>query len=310
MAKATRAAYGEELAVLMKENPKLIVLDADLAKSTNSIKAKDVDPNRFYDMGIAESGMIGHAAGLAASGFTVFANSFAMFASGRAWEQVRNSVAYPKLNVKVVGTHAGITVGEDGVSHQATEDIAIMRVIPGLHVFVPCDQYETKAVIRYAASIKDPCYIRLGRQNVEDVYSPEDKFDFTKVRVLQEGTYAAIFACGSLVQSALYAASKLKGIGVNLTVVDVCAIKPCDEEAILEILQKHQLIFTAEEHSIIGGLGSMISEIAGEKCPRKIFRIGMEDRFAESGSAEKLMMKYGLDGEGVYRKIRKALAFD
>ncbi len=307
MAKATREAYGEELAKLVVENPKIVVLDADLAGATKTAMAKKACPGRFFDMGIAEADMIGHAAGLAASGYIPFASTFAMFAAGRAWEQIRNSVAYPHLNVKVCATHAGITVGEDGVSHQATEDIALMRVIPGMEVYVPCDEAETKAVIDHVASTKTPCYVRLGRAAVENVYPADQKFDFSKVNVVRKGEKVAVFACGVMVQSALGAAEMLKAEGIELTVVDVCAIKPANEAGIVEILKNHEKIFTAEEHNIIGGLGGMITEIAGEKCPKPIHRIGVKDRYAESGPAAGLMKKYGLDAEGVYKEIRENL---
>ena len=307
MAKATREAYGEELAKLVVENPKIVVLDADLAGATKTAMAKKACPERFFDMGIAEADMIGHAAGLAASGYIPFASTFAMSAAGRAWEQIRNSVAYPHLNVKVCATHAGITVGEDGVSHQATEDIALMRVIPGMEVYVPCDEAETKAVIDHVASTKTPCYVRLGRAAVENVYPADQKFDFSKVNVVRKGEKVAVFACGVMVQSALGAAEMLKAEGVDLTVVDVCAIKPADEAGIVEILKNHEKIFTAEEHNIIGGLGGMIAEIAGEKCPKPIHRIGVKDRYAESGPAAGLMKKYGLDAEGVYKGINENL---
>ncbi len=306
MAKATREAYGEELARLVAENPKICVLDADLAGSTNSIKAAKVAPERFFDMGIAEANMVGVAAGLAASGYIPFASSFAMFATGRAWEQIRNSVAYPHLNVKIVGSHSGITVGEDGVTHQAIEDMAIMRNITGLEVYVPCDQYETKAVIRHVAQSGNPCYVRLGRSKVEDVFAEDYEFDITKINVLRRGEKIAVFACGLMVQSALEAAEMLKKDGINITVVDVCAIKPCDEEGITEILRTHDTIFTVEEHSVTGGLGSMICELAAEKCPRLVHRIGMYG-FAESGSWSELLHEYRLDGEGVCGQIKEKL---
>ena len=306
MAKATRQAYGEKLGKLVVENPKIVVLDADLANATKTNIAQKAAPDRFFDLGIAEADMIGHAAGFAASGFIPFCSSFAMFCTGRAWEQVRNSVAYPHLNVKICGTHAGITVGEDGVSHQAIEDIALMRVIPEMEVFVPCDEKQTHAVLDYIVKTNKPTYVRLGRANVEDVYDTAD-IDVTKANILRKGTKAAIFATGVCVQSALEAADKLKAEGIDLTVVDICAIKPCDEEGIVNVLKDHELIFTAEEHNIIGGLGGMIAEISTTRCPRRIVRIGIEDRFAESGGYVELMQKYELDGEGLYKKIKAAL---
>lgn len=306
MAKATRQAYGEKLGELVVENPKIVVLDADLANATKTNIAQKAAPDRFFDLGIAEADMIGHAAGLAASGFIPFASSFAMFCTGRAWEQVRNSVAYPHLNVKICGTHAGITVGEDGVSHQAIEDIALMRVIPEMEVYVPCDEKETRAVLDHIVKTNKPTYVRLGRANVEDVYESE-AIDVTKANILRKGSKAAVFATGVCVQSALEAADKLKAEGVDLTVVDICAIKPCDEEGIVKILEDHELIFTAEEHNIVAGLGGLISEISTSRCPRRIVRIGVNDQYAESGNYKALMEKYELDGEGLYKKIKAAL---
>ncbi len=307
MGKATRVAYGEELAKLIQENKKIVVLDADLAGSTNSARAGKVAPERFFDMGIAEANMIGVAAGLAASGYVPFASSFAMFCTGRVWEQVRNSVAYPHLNVKIAGSHAGIAVGEDGVTHQATEDIAIMRAITGFEVYAPCDQYETKAVVDYVAATMNPCYIRLGRSAVEDVFDENTKIDVTKANVIRKGQKTAVFCTGLMVQNTLAAAEMLAQEGIDITVVDICAIKPCDEDGIEAILSTHENIFTAEEHSVIGGLGSLICEIAAERCPKKIMRIGMRG-FAESGSWSDLMKEYGLDANGVYSFIKEHLA--
>lgn len=307
MGKATREAYGEALAELVAENKKIVVLDADLAGSTKTANAKKVAPERFFDMGIAEADMIGHAAGFATSGFIPFASSFSMFCTGRAWEQIRNSVAYPHLNVKVCGTHAGITVGEDGVSHQAIEDIALMRVIPGMEVYVPCDASETKAVIKHVANTNKPCYVRLGRSSVEDVYPEDTEFNFDHVNVLRGGKDAVIFACGLMVQSALAAAKKLAQEGKEVSVVDVCAIKPTNEDEIAEILSQYDVVFTAEEHNVIGGLGGLICEIAADKCPKKIHRIGIQDTYAESGDSNKLMAKYKLDGDGVYEQVKAVL---
>lgn len=303
MAKATREAYGETLAELIQENPKIVVLDADLAGSTKSAVAGKAVPERFFDMGIAEADMIGHAAGFAASGYIPFASSFAMFAVGRAWEQIRNSVAYPKLNVKICGSHSGISVGEDGVSHQAIEDIALMRAIPNMRIYVPCDANETKAVVRYCAQVEGPCYIRTSRTGIADAYDSED-IDVTKANVLRKGKDIAVFACGVEVPYALQAAERLHAEGIEITVVDVCAIKPCDKEGILSVLKEHSLIFTAEEHNVIGGLGGMISELAGEYCPRKIHKIGLQDMFAQSGKATELLTEYELDAEGIYNEIK------
>lgn len=301
--KATREAYGEEIAKLVRENPRIVVLDADLAGSTKSAMAQKVAPERFFDVGIAEQNLIGVSAGLAASGYIPFASTFAMFATGRCWEQIRNSVAYPQLNVKVIGSHSGITVGEDGCTHQAIEDIAIMRAITGLSVFSPCDQYETKAVIDYVASHEGPCYVRLGRSQVEDFYTADTDFDVTKINVLRQGSQKiAVFATGLMVQSSMKAAEILAEKGIDLTVIDVCAIKPCDEEGITNILKENETIFTVEEHSITGGLGSLVAELASAKCPRFVHRLGMYG-YAESASAEVLLHEYRLDGEGVAEQI-------
>lgn len=301
--KATREAYGEEIAKLVKENPRIVVLDADLAGSTKSAMAQKVAPERFFDVGIAEQNLIGVSAGLAASGYIPFASTFAMFATGRCWEQIRNSVAYPQLNVKVIGSHSGITVGEDGCTHQAIEDIAIMRAITGLSVFSPCDQYETKAVIDYVASHEGPCYVRLGRSQVEDFFTADTDFDVTKINVLRQGSQKiAVFATGLMVQSSMKAAEILAEKGIDLTVVDVCAIKPCDEEGITNILKENETIFTVEEHSVTGGLGSLVAELASAKCPRFVHRLGMYG-YAESASADVLLHEYRLDGEGVAEQI-------
>lgn len=307
MSKATREAYGEEISKLIQENPKIVVLDADLAGSTYSGKAGEVCPERFFDMGIAEANMIGVSAGLAASGYIPFASSFAMFCTGRVWEQIRNSVAYPHLNVKIVGSHSGITVGEDGVTHQAIEDIAIMRDITGLEVYAPCDQWETKAVIDHVASTNNPCYIRLGRSKVEDVFDENKKFDVTKINVIHEGTSkVAVFATGLMVQSSLGALKALNEKGIDPTIIDVCAIKPTDEEGIAKILESNDEIFTVEEHSVTGGLGSMICEVAADRCPKIIHRIGMRG-FAESADWKTLLKEYKLDAEGVAEQILAGL---
>lgn len=307
MSKATREAYGEEISKLIQENPKIVVLDADLAGSTYSGKAGEVCPERFFDMGIAEANMIGVSAGLAASGYIPFASSFAMFCTGRVWEQIRNSVAYPHLNVKIVGSHSGITVGEDGVTHQAIEDIAIMRDITGLEVYAPCDQWETKAVIDHVASTNNPCYIRLGRSKVEDVFDENKKFDVTKINAIHEGTSkVAVFATGLMVQSSLGALKALNEKGIDPTIIDVCAIKPTDEEGIAKILESNDEIFTVEEHSVTGGLGSMICEVAADRCPKIIHRIGMRG-FAESADWKTLLKEYKLDAEGVAEQILTGL---
>ena len=307
MGLATREAFGEELAKLIVENEKIVVLDADLTKSTKTADAKKVCPERHFNMGIAEGNMIGVAAGFAASGYTVFAASFAMFAAGRAFEQVRNSVGYPHLNVKVCGTHAGISVGEDGASHQAIEDIALMRAIPGMHVYSPSDASETKALIKYVSTIKDPCYIRLGRSKVEDVYASDATFDFNKISVLTNGADVAVFATGLMVQESLKAAKSLEQEGIKITVVNVCSIKPLDEKGVEEILKTHKHIITAEEHNVIGGLGSAISDVSVKLCPRTITKIGVQDTFGESGAVNALLEKYKLTSTEVVNVVKSLI---
>ncbi|MCR4854924.1 MAG: transketolase family protein, partial [Erysipelotrichaceae bacterium] len=280
MAQETRNAYGQRLAELITENKDIVVLDADLTKSTKTIEAKKACPERHFNAGIAECNMMGMAAGLAASGKTVFASSFAIFASGRAFEIIRNSIAYPKLNVKVCATHAGLSVGEDGASHQAIEDVAIMRAIPNMRVYVPCDQYQTKALIDYVAATDGPCYVRLGRGKVEDVYNENTVFDFDKVDVLRKGNGdVVLFAMGLMVQEALKAAEEL-----DATVVNVSSIKPLDEENILKLLREHRKAYALEEHSIIGGLYSAIAEVkARTDIVTPLIPIGVNDVFGESG---------------------------
>jgi transketolase len=305
MAVATRTAYGEALAELIKVNKKIVVLDADLTKSTKTNAAQEVCPERHFNMGIAEANMTSVAAGFAANGYTVFASTFAMFATGRSWEQVRNSIAYPQLDVKICGTHSGIAVGEDGVSHQAIEDIAIMRVIPGMEVYSPCDQWQTREVIRYVATTGKPCYVRLGRANVNDVYTSDYKFDPTKISILNQGKDVAIFTTGLMVQKSMEALELLKAEGYNPTVVNVCSIKPIDEAGVIEVLKTHQHIITVEEHNVIGGLGSVISDVSVKACPKLITKIGLQDRFAESAEFNQLLDKYGLDAKAIVKAVKK-----
>lgn len=291
MAQETRNAYGEKLAELIQKNENIVVLDADLTKSTKTIEAKNACPERHFNAGIAECNMLGMAAGLAASGKTVFASSFAVFATGRAFEIIRNSICYPHLNVKVCATHAGLSVGEDGASHQSIEDVGIMRTLPNMQIFVPCDQYEAKAVIEHVANIEGPCYVRLGRGKVEDVYTEDTKFDFTKVDVLRKGNGdVVLFAMGLMVQEALKAAEEL-----DATVVNVSSIKPLDEKGILELLKTHKRAYACEEHSIIGGLFSAIAEVkAKSDVTTPLTPIGVNDTFGESGKAKDVLQKYGI----------------
>ncbi len=302
MAQETRNAYGAKLAELITQNKNIVVLDADLTKSTKTIEAKKAAPERHFNAGIAEANMMGMAAGLAASGKTVFASSFAIFATGRAFEIIRNSICYPHLNVKVCATHAGLSVGEDGASHQSIEDVAIMRVLPNMKVFVPCDQYEAAAVIEHVANIDGPCYVRLGRGKVEDVYNEDTKFDFTKVDVLRKGNKTVLFAMGLMVQEALKAAEEL-----DATVVNVSCLKPLDEEGIIELLRTHEKAYACEEHSIIGGLFSAISEVkAKTDIATPVYPIGVNDTFGESGKAKDVLEKYGLTARHILEVVNES----
>lgn len=302
MGLATREAYGKALAELIKENEKVVVLDADLTKSTKTVDAKVACPERHFNMGIAEGNMMAVAAGLAASGKIVYASSFAMFAAGRAYEQIRNSIGYPHLNVKVCATHAGITVGEDGASHQAIEDLGLMRGIPGMKVFQPCDATETKAIIKAIAQIDGPCYVRLGRSGVEDVFNEEYKFEFGKGIVVQKGTKVAIVATGMMVQEAMKA-SKL--LDFEPTIVNIHTIKPIDEELLVELAKTHDVILTCEEHSVINGLGSAVCEALAEHNLCKVVRLGVKDTFGESGKPAELLAKYGLDANAIANKVNE-----
>ena len=304
MAQETRNAYGEKLAELIQKDKNIIVLDADLTKSTKTIEAKNACPERHFNAGIAECNMMGMAAGLAASGKTVFASTFAIFATGRANEIIRNSICYPKLNVKVCATHAGLAVGEDGASHQAVEDIALMRSLPNMRVFVPCDQYETKAVIEYVSKINGPCYVRMGRGKVEDVYDENTKFDFEKVRILHKGKDVCLFATGLMVQEAVRAIELLKEKGIDPTVVDITSIKPLDKESVIELLKTHKKCFALEEHNVIGGLYSAIAEVKAElDCPGTLHPIGVNDKFGESGKMKDVLKEYGMTAEHVVEVV-------
>ena len=300
MAQETRNAYGEKLAELIAKNKNIVVLDADLTKSTKTADAKKVCPERHFNAGIAEANMLGMAAGLAASGKIAFASSFAVFAAGRAFEIIRNSICYPKLNVKICATHAGLSVGEDGASHQSIEDVGIMRTLPNMKVFVPCDQYETKAVIEYVANVQGPCYVRLGRGKVEDVYDENKVFDFSKVDVLRQGKDVVLFAMGLMVQEALKAAEEL-----DATVVNVSSLKPLDEEGIKELLKSHSKAYALEEHNVIGGLYSAIAEVkAKTDIVTPVYPISVNDTFGESGKAKDVLAKYGLTAENVVKVVK------
>ena len=301
---ATRESYGKTLLELGAEMPNLVVLDADLAGSTKTGIFGKAYPDRHFDCGIAEGNMMSIAAGLAAAGMVPFASSFAMFAAGRAYEQVRNSIGYPHLNVKIGATHAGITVGEDGASHQCLEDLALMREIPGMVVMCPADDTEARKAVREAVKHNGPVYIRFGRAAVPVVFDEDYDFQIGKGSVIREGKDVSIIANGLCVASALEAAEMLAKDGIDAEVVNICTIKPLDEDLIVKTASKTGKVVTAEEHSIIGALGSAVAECLSEKCPTKMYRIGVRDVFGESASAEVLLHKYMLDGEGVYKQVK------
>jgi len=301
---ATREAYGKALAALANTNENVVVLDADLSKSTKTADFKAVAPERFFNMGIAEGNMMGVAAGLSTCGKVPFVSTFAMFAAGRAFEQIRNSICYPKLNVKVCATHAGLTVGEDGASHQAIEDISLMRSVPNMVVINPADDIETEAV----AEMEGPCYVRLGRMAVSRV-NDETNYNFVigKGITLAEGNDVAIIATGIMVEAALEAKEELAKEGINARVINIHTIKPIDEELIIKAAKETGVIVTAEEHSVIGGLGSAVAEVVSENCPVPVLRVGVKDTFGESGKPNELLEKYGLTSNDIVNKVKKAL---
>lgn len=301
---ATRETYGKTLAELGAEMPNLVVLDCDLAGATKTGVFKKAYPERHVDCGIAEGNMMSIAAGLAAAGMVPFASTFAMFAAGRAFEQVRNSIGYPHLNVKIGATHAGISVGEDGASHQCLEDLALMRTIPGMVVMCPADDTEARKAVKAAAEYEGPVYIRFGRAPVPVVFDEDYDFRIGKGSIVREGKDVSIIANGLCVASALEAADMLAADGIDAEVINICTIKPLDEELIVKTAAKTGKVVTAEEHNIIGGLGSAVAECLVEKCPTKMYRIGMRDKFGESGSAGELIHKYMLDGEGIYKQVK------
>lgn len=305
---ATRESYGNALVELGKKNPNVVVLDADLAGATKTSTFKKEFPDRHIDCGIAEANMTGIAAGLSTCGKIPFVSSFAMFAAGRNFEQVRNSIGYPHLNVKIGATHAGITVGEDGASHQCLEDVALMRTIPGMTVIVPSDDIEAKAAVMAAAETEGPFYMRFGRAAVPVINDrPDYKFEVGKAVVVKDGTDMVIFANGVCVAEALGAAEKLAADGINAAVVNVHTVKPIDQDAILEFAKKTNRVFTVEEHSVIGGLGSAVCDVLSENYPVKVKKIGVYDRFGKSGPAGALMKEFQLDAEGIYNQIKAAL---
>lgn len=304
---ATREAYGKALAQLILEDKKIVVLDADLSKSTKTADAKAVCPERHFNVGIAEGNMMGIAAGLASCGNTVFASSFAMFATGRAYEQVRNSIGYTHLNVKICATHAGITLGEDGASHQSIEDIALMRAIPGMTVIQPCDDIETKQVIQAISKVNGPCYVRLGRSAVDTVNSENYVFEIGKGSVLRKGNDITLIATGMMVQQALLAATTLSEQGIEVNVINIHTIKPLDETLILEYAKKSKLVVTCEEHSKFGGLGSAVAETLSKNHPIKMAMVAVNDTFGESGTPNALIEKYGLTAKDIVKTVLESI---
>ena len=302
---ATRESYGNALAELGAEYENLVVLDADLAAATKTGIFKKAFPDRHIDCGIAECNMMGIAAGLATTGKIPFASSFAMFAAGRAFEQVRNSIGYPKLNVKIGATHAGISVGEDGATHQCNEDIALMRTIPGMVVINPADDIEAKAAVRAAIEHEGPVYLRFGRLAVPVINdTPDYKFELEKGVVLREGKDVTIIATGLPVSECLAAADKLAADGIDAKVINIHTIKPLDEELVVKAAKETGKVVTVEEHSVIGGLGSAVCDVLSEKCPTQVMKIGINDTFGESGPAVELVKKYGLDADSIYEKVK------
>lgn len=304
---ATRDAYGEALKELGQINEDIVVLDADLSGSTKTAVFQKAFPNRFFNVGIAEQNLIGTAAGLATAGKIPFASSFAMFATGRAFEIIRNSVCYPKLNVKIAATHAGLTVGEDGATHQALEDLSIMRSLPNMVVLSPADAIETKQCIAKAAEHNGPVYIRLGRAKVPVIFDENYKFEIGKGVELKEGNDVTIIATGVMVDRALKASESLKEEGISARVINIPTIKPIDKDIIIKAAKETKGIVTVEEHSIIGGLGSAVAEVVGENHPTRVLRIGTMDTFGESGDGFELLDKYGLSVENIVNKAKELL---
>lgn len=305
---ATREAYGKALKDLASTNEKIVVLDADLSKSTKTADFKSVAPERFFNMGIAEGNMMGVAAGLSTCGKVPFVSTFAMFAAGRAFEQIRNSICYPKLNVKVCATHAGLTVGEDGASHQAIEDISLMRSVPNMVVINPADDIETEAAIKAVAEMEGPCYVRLGRLAVNNVNDAATyKFELGKGITLKEGNDVTLVATGIMVEAALEAAEMLAKEGINARVINIHTIKPIDREILVNAAKETGAIVTAEEHNVIGGLGSAVAEVLTEECPVPVLKVGVQDTFGESGKPNELLEAYGLTANNIVEKAKKAI---
>lgn len=305
---ATREAYGKALVELGGTDKNVVVLDSDLSAATKTGAFSKAFPERFFNTGIAECNMMGVAAGLAATGHTVFASTFAMFAAGRAFEQVRNTIAYPRLNVKIGATHAGISVGEDGASHQCCEDIALMRSIPGMVILNPADDVEARAAVFAAAEYDGPVYMRFGRLAVPRIFDESYKFEIGKAVILKEGTDVTIIATGLMVNEAIIAAAELKKEGISAQVVNMATIKPLDAETVINCAKKTGAIVTAEEHNIIGGLGSAVCEVLSQSVPVPVLRVGVDDVFGKSGPAQELLCLFGLDAENIIKKAKLAIS--
>lgn len=307
MSKATRDAYGEILKELGAENKDIVVLDADLSSSTKTKVFAEAFPDRFFNTGIAEANMIGVAAGLASCGKIPFVSTFAVFGAGRAYEQIRNSVCYPRLNVKVAVTHSGLTVGEDGATHQMLEDITLMRALPNMTVTVPADANETKAIVRWAVGYKGPVYIRMGRAKCDDIIPEDYKFVPGKSMELCQGSDVTIIACGIMTSKAVSAAKELEKQGIRARVINMSSIKPIDEEAIVKAAKETGAILTCEEHTVNGGLGGAVAEVLAKNCPAIMSMIGTNDTFGESGTADSLLEKYGLTADHIVEEAKKLL---
>lgn len=307
MGKATRESYGMALVELGKENDKIVVLDADLSKSTKTCDFKNMFKDRFFNAGIAEQNLMGMAAGFANVGNIPFASTFAVFATGRAFEIIRNSICYPKMNVKIAATHAGITVGEDGGSHQSVEDIALMTSLPNMTVIVPADHREAMQATKAAANFEGPVYLRFGRCNTEDVFDDNYEFQIGKGAKLREGNDVTVIATGMMVQKAIEASDKLKEEGINVRVINISTIKPIDKEIIIEAAKETKGIVTAEEHSIMGGLGAIVSQVVASNHPTRIKFVGIKDTFGESGTPDELMKKYGLTSDEIIKAVKEII---
>ena len=303
--KATRESYGEALVELGRKNDKVVVFDADLSGATKTSGFAKEFKDRFFNMGIAEQDMVATAAGISTCGKIPYASSFAVFLTGRAYDQVRNSICYPNLNVKLCGTHAGVTVGEDGATHQMLEDVALMRGLPNMKVFCPADENETKWIIEEISKIDGPCYVRLGRSKVPEIYGENEKFEIGKAKQIGDGEDATIFASGVTVAEAIKAMEALKEEGINVRVVDICSIKPIDEEMIVKCAKETKKLISVEDHSIIGGIGTAIADVLVEKYPAKLTKIGVRDTFGKSGKADELVKYFGLDSESIIKVVKE-----